>query len=55
MALQIAGFRVGERKKLIDRTEFINPDGTIDHTRLIKKFDELGKHVYQESKLLRRI
>jgi bacillopeptidase F (M6 metalloprotease family) len=54
-SIEVRGFRVGERKRIVDRGEFTKSDGSVDHIRLIKKFDEIGEKIFNESKVLRRI
>jgi hypothetical protein len=54
MEQQFAGFKVGERRKMIDRREFTNLDGEVNYVALMNKFDEVGERLLEESRLLRR-
>ena len=54
MEQQFAGFKVGERRKMIDRREFTNLDGEVNYVALMNKFDEVGERLLEESRLLMR-
>jgi len=54
MVQQFAGFKVGERRKMIDRKDFTNLDGEVNYVALMNKFDEVGEKLLEESRLLRR-
>jgi len=54
MVQQFAGFKVGERRKIIDRKDFTNPDGEVNYVALMNTFDKVGERLLEESRLLRR-
>jgi len=51
----MAGFTANGRKNLIDRAEVIGKNGEIDYTKLVRKVDELGEHLFKEARLLEKI
>lgn len=55
MEARVVGFKISDKKKIIDRKSITNDKGDVDYGLLADKINQLAGKISEEAKLLRRL
>ncbi len=55
MAVRMAGFSMGGRQGLLNKSDFIDENGKVDYKRLVEELNKISRKMSRETKLLETI